>query len=135
MPPKKKSTATKSTKSTATVDKKLTDSFKRVKKFNIDRLDKSTKADEEAKVSVREEIKVPILEEILKQFDLNADYGPMIGISRTDRLKRAKYFNLHLQDEVKDILHDNDLLRKHPELDLNIWHDIDHNTHVANNKY
>lgn len=125
MPPKKKSTAIKSRN-----DKKLTESFKSVKNLKVNDLavDKATNVDQEDKV-------VPAFEEILKQYDLNADYGPMIGISRTDRFKRAEYFNLNVADEVKDILCDKDLLQKHPELDLNIWHDIEHNAFISNNKY
>lgn len=126
MPLKKKSNTAKSTEKN---DKKLTDSFKSVKNVKLSR--HSSKKS----IGADEEVKVPVYEEVLKQFDLNADYGPMIGISRTDRLKRAEYFNLALKDDVKDILHDIDLLQKHPELDLNIWHDIEHNTYVANNKY
>ena len=47
---------------------------------------------------------------ILKSFDLNCDYGPIIGISRSDRLKRAEYFNLTVSEDVKMILEDQSYL-------------------------
>lgn len=65
------------------------------------------------------------IQEILKEFDLNADYGPIIGIPRTARYIRALNFNLSIKEEVTEILTDQELLEDYPEINLNIWHDIE----------
>ena len=131
MSPKKKSTAAskstvkKSLKNTEKDDKKLTETFQIVK--NV--ISHKTNTKNSTKVDI------PTCQEMLKQFDLNINYGPIIGISRTDRLKRAEYFEIDVKDEVKKILLDTELLKTYPELDLNIWHNIDHDTNLAINKY
>ena len=134
MSTRNKLTAEKSKKLNTKNDKNMAKSFKSVKNKNV-KVDRH-EANKAIEVEVDKEVKVKlsVAEEILKGFDLNVDYGPLIGISRTDRLKRAEYFNLNLKDEVKDILYDKDLLQRHPELDLNIWHDMEHNTPVATKK-
>lgn len=62
--------------------------------------------------------------EVLRRFDLNINYGPIIGISRQDRLARAEHFGILTADdeEVKQILKDPALPL---ELSLNIWHDLE----------
>ena len=60
--------------------------------------------------------------EVLRCFDLDINYGPLVGISRRDRLARAESFSIPVSDEVKRILHD---LELPDELDLNIWHDLE----------
>lgn len=104
-------------------DKKLIDTFKPVKPVAISMNIKYNAID------------IPRINEILKEFDLNMNYGPIIGISRTDRFKRAEYFELPLKDETKAILKDRELLKKYPELDLNIWHDIERDTFTSVDKY
>lgn len=131
MPPKKKSTySKKSLKINEKEDKKLTETFKPVKKTSTRR----GKVHKE-EISDNDDTALVDIQGILKKFDLDINYGPIIGIPRSDRLKRAEYFEIPLLDEVKKTLHDKDLLKAHPELDLNIWNDIDHNTYVAINKY
>lgn len=131
MPPKKKSNSSKkSSKINEKEDKKLTETFIPVKKSST----RTGKAHNEEINDNYATTQVDI-QEILKQFDLDINYGPIIGISRTDRLKRAEYFEIPLIDEVKKILNDQDLLEKHPELDLNIWNDLDDHTYLAINKY
>ena len=138
MPPKK-------TKSESMVAKKksikkeketdnvcITDAFERVKKPVSKRGKKSTNT-ETSKIqatttttkAITSMVDIPTIQMILKSFDLNCDYGPIIGISRTDRLKRAEYFNLTVSEDVKMILEDQKLLDEYPELNTNIWHDIE----------
>lgn len=93
----------------------IADAFKRVKK-------PKTKTVASKKAA---EIDIPSIESILESFDLNFEYGPIIGITRLDRLIRAEYFNLAVSDNVKNILKNQALLEEHPELNLNIWHDLE----------
>ena len=139
MPPKK-------TKSVSMVAKKkskkkeketenvcITDAFERVKKPVSKRGKKSSNTEtsktetsnNQAKKTITSVVDLPTIQMILKSFDLNCDYGPIIGISRSDRLKRAEYFNLTVSEDVKMILEDQKLLDEYPELNTNIWHDIE----------
>lgn len=93
----------------------IADAFKRVKKPKT----KTVASKKEA------EIDIPSIQAILESFDLNCDCGPIIGITRLDRLIRAEYFNLAVSDNVKNILKNQALLEEHPELNLNIWHDLE----------
>ncbi len=61
-------------------------------------------------------------EAILRCFDLDINYGPIVGITRRDRLSRAEYFNLPVNQEVKNILNDPNLPSA---LNLNMWHDLE----------
>ena len=138
--PKKNSTITKkSTKNKEKDDKKLIEIFKPVKKTSTRRASKNkdinTEGNMDNKGNNKYKVDITNMQEILKQFDLDINYGPIIGISRIDRLRRAEYFKIPLMSKVKEILHDEKLMKKYPELDLNIWHDIDHHTFVATNKY
>ena len=129
MPPKKKAvnseskTVKKSSKKDLVMDEEntnITDTFKRVKK--------ATGKGGTLKKKIRKDINdidVQSIQAILKSFDLNCDYGPIIGILRTDRLIRAEYFNLAVSEDVKRILKDRKLLEEFPELNLNIWHDFE----------
>lgn len=65
------------------------------------------------------------MEQVLREFDLNMAYGPFLGISRLARLERAERFALPVDARVGQILHDRELLETQPELNLNIWHDMD----------
>lgn len=65
------------------------------------------------------------MQQVLRNFDLNMNYGPILGIPRTERLGRAQRFNLPVDPAVSTILQDSGLLAVHPELDLNMWHDLD----------
>lgn len=120
-------------------DEKLNERFKPVKKTIKRRAaeykDTHTEGKKEDEENNKYKVDITTAQETLKHFDLDINYGPIIGIYRTDRLRRAEYFNIPLASEVKRILHDKILLKKYPELDLNIWHDIDHHTYVAINKY
>lgn len=127
MPPKKKSTQSKNTKiikaklnenDTA----KIKDTFKPIKSIQALR---SKKTDKSKVVVVNEAIDIANYQEILKEFDLNSDFGPIIGIPRTARLNRAQYFNIPVKDEVVRILKDEKLLDAFPLLNLNIWHNIE----------
>lgn len=42
--------------------------------------------------------------ELLRQFDLNADYGPCSGLSRMERWKRAKEFRFNPPSKVHDLV-------------------------------
>lgn len=90
---------------------KVTDSLKRVK-------NSTTKAK-------TKEVDLAASEAVLREFDLNVDYGPLVGISRLDRLLRAENFNLPVKPEISKILKDSELIHAHPELNLNIWHDLE----------
>lgn len=130
---KRKSTTTKKLSNfNERRDETLTESFKPVKKTTARR---GTDKNEAKEVVDDDKVNIVNLQEILKEFDLDINYGPIIGISRTDRLRRAEYFNLSINFEVKKILHDEKLLKQFPELDFNIWNDIDDNTFMAINKY
>ena len=100
-------------------NKSIADAFKRVKKPNRKGRSCKTKSNEPDTLDASSS------QEILKCFDLNCDYGPIIGITRTDRLIRAEYFNLTVSEDVKKVLKDDRLLIKYPELNLNIWHDLE----------
>jgi hypothetical protein len=65
------------------------------------------------------------IHKVLKAFDLDMDYGPMLGIMRTARLKRALALGFPVSDQVCQVLENRRLLGLHPELNLNIWHDMD----------
>ena len=65
------------------------------------------------------------MQEILREFDLNVDYGPILGITRTARFKRAILFDIPVKNEVFRILSDQNLLKHFPQLNLNIWHGIE----------
>lgn len=110
---------------------KLTDTFKRTKKSkkNSKSLDKKKKSDESGSScefsADLSELEIENINEFLKEFDLNCDYGPLIGISRTDRLRRAEYFNLPLNPKVQNILQDEKIMKKYPDFDLNIWHNYE----------
>jgi hypothetical protein len=106
MPPKK----TKNSPETS----KISDSFKRVKSSR-----KSAPTKQVKSKNLNE------LEEILREFDLNVDFGPFVGILRSERYKRAISFNLPVKSQVKQIFEDSELLKEHPELDLSIWHDLE----------
>ncbi|XP_051130750.1 uncharacterized protein LOC127251199 [Andrographis paniculata] len=43
-------------------------------------------------------------EEVLRQFDMNMAYGPCLGMSRLERLERAKTLGLHPPKEVENLL-------------------------------
>ena len=106
----------------------ITDAFERVKKPVSKRGKKFSNTETsntQAKKTITSVFDLPIIQMILKSFDLNCDYGPIIGISRSDRLKRAEYFNLTVSEDVKMILEDQKLLDEYPELNTNIWHDIE----------
>mmetsp|Transcript_16332 Transcript_16332/g.40274 ORF Transcript_16332/g.40274 Transcript_16332/m.40274 type:complete len:143 (-) Transcript_16332:204-632(-) len=62
------------------------------------------------------------IEEKLKGFDMDASYGPCIGITRLERWNRAKKFGLDPPIEIREILEDgnchdhsawDDLLNRH----------------------
>ncbi|XP_035690807.1 DNA polymerase delta subunit 4-like [Branchiostoma floridae] len=42
--------------------------------------------------------------QLLKQFDLNPDYGPSIGITRLERWERAEKFGLTPPEDVRDLI-------------------------------
>ena len=92
---------------------KVTESLKRVKHS-------TTKKETKTK-----EVDLVASEAALREFDLNVDYGPLVGISRLDRLLRAESFNLPVKPEISKILKDSELIQAHPELNLNIWHDLE----------
>lgn len=131
---KKSKTTKKSTKIKEKDDKKLIETFKPVKK-TITKSSSDISTEDKRRSNKYKVHDITNMEEILKQFDLDINYGPIIGISRSDRFRRAKYFKIPLMSKVKEILQDEKLMKKYPELDLNIWHDIDHHTYVATNKY
>lgn len=109
---------------------KLTDKFKRIKKNKnsksetIDKIKESDVA-ESTCAALNSDLSKSEIENIynfLKEFDLNCDYGPFVGISRSDRLRRAERFNLPINLKVKLILENEKIIKKYPEFDLNIWH-------------
>jgi hypothetical protein len=60
--------------------------------------------------------------EVLRCFDLDINYGPIVGITRKDRLARAENFAIPICDAIKQILNDPELPN---ELNFNIWHDLE----------
>jgi len=46
---------------------------------------------------------------VLKEFDLDSEFGPCIGITRLQRWERAKEYGLYPPEEVKEII------LKHPD--------------------
>lgn len=54
--------------------------------------------------------------EVLRDFDLNSDYGPCLGITRMERWERARGLDLSPPENVKIILqeHPNDDEYKYP---------------------
>lgn len=132
MPQKKTSKAAKACKETKTsneqnltnnANSKIVDTFKRVKKTTTQKPSRN-KSEKDSKHDVNESDLLS-MQAILKEFDLNYDYGPIIGIFRTDRLIRAEYFDLAVSKDVKKILENRNLLEKYPDLNLNIWHNIE----------
>ncbi|XXG75480.1 hypothetical protein AAC387_Pa08g0036 [Persea americana] len=43
-------------------------------------------------------------EEVLRQFDLNMNYGPCLGLSRLERWERANKLGLNPPEEVENLL-------------------------------
>lgn len=54
----------------------------------------------------------------LKAFDLDARYGPCMGISRLDRYNRAKMLNLNPPESVRQLL---EQMADSPEFQENLW--------------
>lgn len=131
MPPRKKSEnlAKKSANIGKNENKNLTETFKPVKKTKA-KANKKKLEVESIEQSIKSKsdkltIDISAFQEILKEFDLNCDYGPIIGIPRTARYNRAKNFNLPIKGEITQILTNLELLQEYPDLDLNIWHNIE----------
>lgn len=105
------------------------DSFKFKKSKHSHSKSKSieeAKKESTAKDGTLTPINLESIEELLKDFDLNCDFGPIIGITRTDRFIRAERFNLPITSEIKNIFKDTELFRNNPQLDLNMWHNLEH---------
>ncbi|KEH31314.1 putative DNA polymerase delta, subunit 4 [Medicago truncatula] len=43
-------------------------------------------------------------ESVLRQFDLNMDYGPSIGLTRLERWERAKKWDMNPPQEIKELI-------------------------------
>ena len=109
---------------------KLTETFKRTKKSKNSKIvaDKKELNDAESTCETLTDLSqdnIDNMNNLLREFDLNCNYGPLIGISRTDRLRRAEYFNFPLDSKVQEILDDENMMKKYPEFDLNIWHNYE----------
>ena len=61
------------------------------------------------------------LNEILRQFDLDMNYGPCLGLTRLHRWERAKRLNLNPPLVVKQILESPQARRRIPSLNENLW--------------
>lgn len=120
----------KNKKNVAKEETQLTDTFKRTKKSkNSKHVDEKKELnDAESTCENLAELsrsEIDNMNNLLIEFDLNCIYGPMIGISRTDRSRRAEYFNLPLNSKVQNFLDDENIMKKYPEFDLNIWHNYE----------
>lgn len=103
----------------------LTRTFQRIKQPKSSTDSKQNDAEVDVKCLDVMEENIEEFRKDLKAFDLNCDYGPFIGITRHARLTRAEYFNFQVDEGVRSVLKNENFLKKHPDLDMNIWHDIE----------
>lgn len=94
--------------------KLITDAFPKVKKdrpINQKEQPKKTSALSENDAEVLKDQTSDLTEElsVLKEFDLDSEFGPCIGITRLQRWERAKEYGLYPPEEVKEII------LKHPD--------------------
>ena len=64
------------------------------------------------------------LEDLMRQFDLNPEYGPCVGITRLERWERAQRLGKMPPAEVKAYLTDPAIIRQIPTINYNLWHGI-----------
>lgn len=146
MPPKKRKAPTKTTRQT-----RLTDAFTVIggkSKRDLEPIDKDREELRKRLKRVTSEEPIPIvtsptkeeeipehvkpyLEEssrqklidLLKSFDLDANFGPCIGLTRLERWNRAKTLSLNPPQLVHDILSLN-IVEKDEELREALWHNL-----------
>ena len=85
---------------------------------------KEAKEDETMlRMQMKEYTKVELetIDNELRQFDLNMKYGPVSGLSRTQRWQRAHDLNLNPPSEIKVYLEDESLRQQMPNLDKHLW--------------
>lgn len=106
--------------------KTMNNLFKRIKNpQSIINASKTHKQQAEFDLETKHELDLIKVEKVLKEFDLNTDYGPNIGISRSARYERARNFGKEIKEEVETFFENKELLTANPELDFNLWHDIE----------
>ena len=66
-------------------------------------------------------VELETIDNELRQFDLNMKYGPVSGLSRTQRWQRAHDLNLNPPSEIKVYLEDESLRQQMPNLDKHLW--------------
>jgi hypothetical protein len=62
--------------------------------------------------------------ERMRQFDLNPQYGPCVGITRLERWERAQRLGRMPPAEVKAALTDPATTEAIPDINKHLWHDI-----------
>lgn len=60
----------------------------------------------------------------MRQFDLNPQYGPCVGITRLERWERAQRLGKAPPAQVKALLTDPATTKAIPDINNNLWHDI-----------
>ncbi|XP_031552455.1 DNA polymerase delta subunit 4-like [Actinia tenebrosa] len=91
-------------------NKLITDTFPTVKKQKVIKQKPQSAKTQDKKAEVKKiDVGVSVQDEktrlsLLKEFDLNSEYGPCIGISRLQRWERAEKFGLHPSQDIKDII-------------------------------
>lgn len=110
--------------------KLITDAFKQVKSHSV-QARKNIKKEavvNDAEIArktpdlsyKRDEKQFSVDLEILRSFDLQAEYGPCIGITRLERWERANRFGLNPPKIVRDIAEKNKEDERYVEC---VWHD------------
>ncbi|KAJ7376130.1 DNA polymerase delta subunit 4 [Desmophyllum pertusum] len=95
--------------------KLITDAFPKIKKDRPikqkqQQIKTSDLSHKDAEVSKDQTLELTKELSVLKEFDLDSEFGPCIGITRLQRWERAKEYGLYPPEEVKTIIsqHPND---------------------------